>query len=63
MNDGSTRSVIIPVAGHKCAECVYYPESVPPMCYCAMRNKDVGAKQTACVLGKRREDRIGEVGL
>ena len=27
------------------------------------RNKDVGAKQTACVLGKRREDRIGEVGL
>ena len=55
MNDGSTRSVIIPVAGHKCAECVYYPESKPPMCWCPMRAKDAGAKQTACVLGKKRQ--------
>lgn len=54
MNDGSTQTFVAKDKHHKCGECRYYPESQPTRCYCPMRNTDVGAKQQACVLGKRR---------
>ena len=54
MNDGSTKGVVASVPGRKCRDCREYPDTGVDRCYCALRGKQVLARQTACVLGRKR---------
>lgn len=55
VNDGSMTINVPRVCGHTCAECVYYPTTLPAECFCARRMRPVVKTQTACVYGSRRQ--------